>query len=302
MIDDLYDSLGDSFMKDTYINTIVQMKIKKFEDCFDVLENYMKTEEKYKTANEKLRNLQLKSIKYLSTPNDANLNNILIKIKRNETKIKEYRDHQMKTLNIFDNTAEEFESFFEADESLNDRYTKVKNIIMKYRTKLYDCDFADDVKSTIDDNILSIGDSFFQIYKRQEACGNFRRNKELNRYREKTSLLRQAIDCKIKKIISEDNFVKIVKDSEIISEKVDTVLEYARHNWHNIENIRIKAMKVFQEAMSFDFEEENNAIKKIVSEIADPADGKVVMKKMKKRFNMTEEEIIDYWTTSIPTE
>ena len=173
---------------------------------------------------------------------------------------------------------------------------------MKYRTKLYDCDFADDVKSTIDDNILSIGDSFFQIYKRQEACGNFRRNKELNRYREKTSLLRQAIDCKIKKIISEDNFVKIVKDSEIISEKVDTVLEYARHNWHNIENIRIKAMKVFQEAMSFDFEEENNAIKKIVSEIADPADGKVVMKKMKKRFNMTEEEIIDYWTTSIPTE
>jgi len=38
-----------------------------------------------------------------------------------------------------------------------------------------------------------------------------------------------------------------------------------------------------------------------VNEIADLADGKDVMKRMKTRFNMTE-EIIDYWTTSIPTE
>jgi hypothetical protein len=115
-------------------------------------------------------------------------------------------------------------------------------------------------------------------------------------------LIRQAIDCKIKKIISDDKFAKIVKNSEIISERVDTVLEYVRYNWQNIENIRIKATKVFQEAKSFNFEEENNAIKKIVDEIVDLADGTDVMKKMKTRFNMTEEEIVDYWTTSIPTE
>jgi len=39
-----------------------------------------------------------------------------------------------------------------------------------------------------------------------------------------------------------------------------------------------------------------------VDEIVDLADGTDVMKKMKTRFNMTEEEIVDYWTTSIPTE
>ena len=52
MVDDLYDSFGDTFMKKSYINTMVHMKIKKFEDSFDVLENYMKTDEKYNTANE----------------------------------------------------------------------------------------------------------------------------------------------------------------------------------------------------------------------------------------------------------
>lgn len=302
MVDDLYDSLGKSFMKNTYINTMVQMKIKKFEDSFDVLENYMITDEKYKIANEKLRHLQLKSTQYLSAPDDKKLNKVLMKIEGKQRVIKEYHDINMKNLDIFDNSVEEFESFFENDENLDDRYTAVKNIIMKYRVKLYDCDFADDVKSTIDDNLLSIGDSFFKIYKIQEACGDSRRNKELNRYRTKTSLLRQAIDCKIKKIISDDKFIKIVKDSEMISERVDTVLEYIRYNWHNVENIRIKAMKVFREAKSFDFEEENNAIKKIVSEIADSTEGTVVMKKMKKRFEMTEEEITDYWTISFPTE
>jgi hypothetical protein len=183
----------------------------------------------------------------------------------------------------------------------NQKYTNVNNIIMKYRAKLQNCDFTDDVKSTIDNNLISIGDSFLKIYKIQEACGNFRRNKELNRYRTKTSLIRQAIGCKVKKTISDDKFFKIVKNSEIISERVDTVLEYVRYNWYNIEKIRIKATKVFQEAKSFDFEE-NNAIKKIVDEIADLEDGTDVMKKMKSRFSMTEEEIIDYWTTSIPTE
>ena len=298
MVDDLYDSLGDSFMKDTYINTMVQMKIKKFEDSFDVLKDYMKTDEKYKTANEELRNLELQYLEYTLISDHKKLSKVLIKINKKEAEIKELRDHQHKNIGIFDNTLEDFESFFEDDENLDHRYTKVKEIIMEYRVKLYDCDFADDVKSTIDDNLLSIGDSFLKIYKIQEACGNFRRNKELNRYRTKTSLIRQAIACKIKKIISDDEFVKIVKDSEIISERVDTVLEYVRYNWNNIENIRIKAMKVFEGARSFDFEEENNAIKKIVGEITDSADGTVIMKKMKTRFNMTEEEVIEYWTTS----
>ena len=302
MVDDLYDSFGDTFMKKSYINTMVHMKIKKFEDSFDVLENYMKTDEKYKTANEELRNLYLKSNRYLSTSNDAKLNKVLMKIKEKRAEIKKYHDDNTKNLDIFDNSLEDFKSFYEDDENLDERYTTVKDMIMKYRVKLYDRNFTDNVKSTINDNLLSIADSFFTIYKIQEACGDFRRNKELNRYRTKTSLLRQAIDCKIKKIITDKKFVKIVKDSEIISERVDTVLEYVRYNWHNVENIRIKAMKVFLEAKSFDFEEENNAIKKIVSEIADSTEGTVVMKKMKKRFEMTEEEITDYWTPSIPTE
>lgn len=301
-VDDLYDSLGDSFMRDSYINTMVQMKIKKFEDSFDILENYMKTDEKYKIANEELCNLQSQYFEYTFTSNHKKLKKVLIKINKKETEIKEYRDNNRKNLGIFDNTLEEFESFFEEDENLDHKYTNTNNTIMKYRARLQNCDFADNVKSTIDDNLLSISDSFLKIYKIQEACGNFRRNKELNRYRTKTSLIRLAIDCKVKKTISDDKFAKIVKNSEIISERVDTVLEYVRYNWQNIENIRIKATKVFQEAKSFNFEEENNAIKKIVDEIVDLADGTDVMKKMKTRFNMTEEEIVDYWTTSIPTE
>ena len=301
-VDDLYDSLGDSFMRDSYINTMVQMKIKKFEDSFDILENYMKTDEKYKIANEELRNLQSQYFEYTFASNHKKLKKILVKINEKEAEIKKYCDNNRKNLGLFDNTLEEFESFFEEDENLDQKYTNVNNTIMKYRAKLHNCDFADDVKSTIDNNLISIGDSFLKIYKIQEACGNFRRNKELNRYRTKTSLIRLAIDCKVKKSISDDKFFKIVKDSEIISERVDTVLEYVRYNWYNIEKIRIKATKVFQEAKSFDFEEENNAIKKIVDEIADLEDGTDVMKKMKTRFSMTEEEIIDYWTTSIPTE
>lgn len=206
----------------------------------------------------------------------------------------------MKILDIFDNSLEDFKTFYEEDENLDDKFTTVKNVIMKYRGKLKKCDFADDVKSMIDDNLLSIGNSFFKIYKIQEACGDFRRNKELNRFRTKTSLLRQAIDCKIKKNISEKQFFKIVKNSEINSEKIDMVVEYAHYNWHNIENVRIKAMKVFQEAKSFDFEEEDDKIKKIISDISDASDGTVIMNRMKERFNLTDEDLLEYWSTSLP--
>jgi len=300
MVDDLYNSFNDSFMN-TYINTIVEMKIKKFEDSFDILENYMKTDEKYKTANEEFRNLKLKFAKNAAdAANHSKLNKILIKIKEKQTEIKECRDNNSKNLDIFDNSIEEFKSFYEDDENLDNKYKTVMNTIMRYRNKLQNCDFTDDVKSVIDDNLLSIRESFIKIHKIQEACGDFRRNKELNRYRTKTNLLRQAIDCKIKKKISDEKFVKIVKDSQITADKVDMVIEYVRYNWHNIENVRIKAMKVFHEARSLDFEEENNAIKKIVNTIVDSTDGTVIMNKMTKRFNMTEEEIIDYWTMSIP--
>jgi hypothetical protein len=299
MVDDLYKSFGDSFMKDTYINTIVQMKIKTFEDSLEILESYMITDGKYKKAHEELRNLQDKSIKYLTSSNDAKLNKVLMKIKTKQKEIQELQDNNMKNLDIFDNNFEDFKSFYEEDENLDDKFAIVKDVIMKYRGKLKKCDFADDVKSMIDDNLLSIGNSFFKIYKIQEACGDFRRNKELNRYRTKTSLLRQAIDCKIKKNISDEQFFKIVKNAEIISERVDMVVEYAKYNWHNIENVRIKAMKVFQEAKSFDFEEEDDKIKKIISDISDASDGTVIMNKMKERFNLTDEDLLEYWTTSI---
>jgi len=300
MVDDLYDSFGESFMKNTYINTIVQMKIKTFEDSLEILENYMITDEKYKMAHEKVRNLQDKSILYLALSNDAKLNKILMKIKTKQKEIRQLQDINMKNLDKFEKNHEEFKSFYEDDETIDDKFTIVKGVIMNYRNKLKKCDFADDVKSMIDDNLLSIGDSFFKIYKIQEACGDFRRIKELNRYRTKTSLLRQAIDCKIKKKISDEKFVKMVKDSEIISERIDMVVEYAKYNWNNIENIRIKATKVLQEATSFDFEEENDKIKKIISDISDASEGSIIMNKMKKRFNMTDEDIIDYWKLSIP--
>jgi len=299
-VDDLYKSFSKSFMNDTYINTMVQIKIKKFEDSYDVLENYMKTDEKYMTANKELSNLQLKSLKYLSKSDNTKLDEILMKMEKKQSEIKKYHDDNMKNLDIFDNSLDEFKSFYEDDENLYNKYTTVKNTIMRYRNKLHDVDFTDDVKSMIDDNLLSIGELFFKIYKIQEACGDFRRNKELNRYRTKTKLIRQAIDCIIKKTISDDEFVEIVKESEIASEKVDMVLEFARYNWNNIENVRIKAMKVFHEARSIDFKEEKSVIKKIVDTIVDSTEGTVAMNKMKKRFNMTEEEIIEYWTISIP--
>jgi hypothetical protein len=300
MVDDLYKSFGDSYMKDTYINTIVQMKIKTFEDSLEILESYMINDEKYKTAHEKLRNLQDKSFQYIYSSNYAKLNKVLMKIKTVQKEIQELQDNGLKILDIFDNSLEDFKTFYEEDENLDDKFTTVKNVIMKYRGKLKKCDFADDVKSMIDDNLLSIGNSFFKIYKIQEACGDFRRNKELNRFRTKTSLLRQAIDCKIKKNISEKQFFKIVKNSEINSEKIDMVVEYAHYNWHNIENVRIKAMKVFQEAKSFDFEEEDDKIKKIISDISDASDGTVIMNRMKERFNLTDEDLLEYWSTSLP--
>lgn len=295
MVDDLYDAFGQSFMKDTYINTIVNAKIKKFEESFKILERYMATDEKYKIANEELRNLQEKMMKKSSEK-------IMIKMNVKQMEIKQLYDDNFKILDLFDNTLDNFKSFYEDDANIEIKYSKINTIINKYRKKLKNVDFTADIKSIIDDNLAMINKSFYTIYNIQEACGDFRRYKELDRYRKKTNLIREAIECKVKKNISDEKFVKIVKDNEIISEKIDTVLEYSRHNWNIAENIRKKAFKTFQESKSLDFKEETNIIKNLVKEIenlTNCTNDIVIMKKMKDRYKMTDDELIDYFTIPV---
>jgi hypothetical protein len=293
-IDDLYNVFGSSFMKDTYINTIVHAKIKNFEDSLEVLERYMVTDEKYKIANTELRILQEKMMK---NPSEK----IIIEMNEKQMEIKQYYEDNFKILDLFDNTLDDFKSFYEDDANIEIKYSKINTIINKYRKKLKKVDFTADIKSTIDENLAMINKSFYTIYNIQEVCGNFRRYKELDRYKTKTNLIREAIECKVKKNISDEDFVKIVKNHEIISEKIDTVLEYSRHNWYIVENIHAEAIKTFHESKSFDFKEETNIIKNLsikIENLTNCTNDIDIMKKMKDRYKMTDDELIDYFTIS----
>ena len=294
-VDDLYDAFGKSFMKNKYINTIVHAKIKNFEDSLEILDRYMVTDEKYNIANTEMRILQEKMMK---KPSEK----IIIEMNQKQMEIKKYYEDNFKILDLFDNTLDDFKSFYEDDANIEIQYSKINTIINKYRKKLKNVRFTADIKSIIDENLAMINKSFYMIYNIQEVCGNFRRYKELDRYRKKTNLIREAIECKVKKNISDEDFVKIVKDHEIISEKIDTVLEYSRHNWNIVDNIHAEAIKILQESKSFDFKEETKIIKNLTIELknlTNCTNDIDIMKKMKDRYKMTDDELIDYFTIPV---
>jgi hypothetical protein len=300
MVNDLYSSFNVSFMNETYMDTIVKMKNATFENSYDTLKNYMMIDEKYKTSNEKLQKLREKYYIYYLYNKNTKLDKLLVKIQAKEKEIKEYQEMNLVNLDKFDNTVEDFKAFYEKDEKLNENYEKIKTTIMKYREKLKKSNFQEDIQSKINKNLLSIDQSFYKIYKFQETCGDFRRCKELDRYRTKTAILRAAIDCKIKNTKSEEDFSKFLKDSEVVSARIDTVLEYSRINWQTIESIREKTTKIFEQATSFDFDPEQNAIRECLKDIPNKANDTVIQDKMKTRFNLTDEVLLEYWTISLP--
>jgi hypothetical protein len=272
-IDNLYTSFGKEFMRNEYIDTIVQNKFIHFSESSTILETFQKTDQKYEEI--------------CKTPDLYKFDDV------------EKYKQQMKELYQKFYNLDEMTSFYDIHSNLNDKHALMQNKIDIYLNNLdgSQChEIPRGIKKIIKNNLNRISKSFQKIYLMQKNCGTFRLNKEQNMYKFKTNMIGFAIMYVIEKKLSQDKFIKLLKNNEVISEKIDTVLEYVRQSWKDINYIRIKADHILNTSNSIDFLEDRIQIAHTYNQMKHLGNGSDVKATMKARFNMTDEELIEYWT------
>ena len=312
-VNDMYNAFGNKFMNDTYTNLIIKNKIENFEKSIDILKDFDAIYESFQSLQTFLNKIDDK----ISLINATNKNRDKQSIHKKIDKLKSSRQSVLKKIevqreksaNIVLSFGEKdiFVQFLKCYENNDVHFQIIKTYISTNRKQLFAKSqrLSDNIFNNVEVELVSINNAFHKINRFVSSIGEFRRVKEILRKNIDTSLITSFINYKIKSIISEKEFHIIAHKSFIDSLKIDSVLDNTRISWGKIHTIQEKCCAILMnnhenlDVELRDWSLNLGKINKLLTEFNCEniqKEDTITKNKMKKRFAMSDEDIIEYWT------